>query len=191
MILHAIAQDTVFGMILKIFLNRTSDFARQVHKSSTELVQKSVIGLKKITEASVTTDDDESQDDGEDDVFHQCSSTILLDIEKEEVRPKASDREEKLDFCDGERDCDDAISDTDSRPFLNVTTSFPPQEDIDEISDADATRPPMVEVNSPERFRKFLHQKHEDVEKLGIGLTDLDDTLADRRGRMPACRANI
>jgi len=176
MILHAVAQDTIFGVMLKILLTRAWDFGCHLQKSSTEVIQQSVIGIKKITTVTAVTSDEDESCDADDEVFLQCSSMNLPGIDKEEIHPKASDLDEKLDFSNG----DLSMSEADSRPFL--TTSAPVmEEDIDELSDVDDASPPQsVEVNSPERFKKFLHQKHEDVEKLGIGLTDLEDDLVDR-----------
>jgi len=185
MIFHALAQNSIFGIMFKICITRSWDFAKHLQKSSSHVIQQSVIGMKKITTRAVTTDEDDSpavEDDDEEEVFLQCSSTYVSGVENEQIHPKAKDREEKLDFCSS----DDVSSiPEDPRPFVNAVSGVTVQDDVptsEEIS-SDFSRPQSAELNSPEKFKKFLHQKHESVGKLGLANIDEDDKLAKRRRR--------
>jgi len=169
LLMHALAQETIVGVMLKIFVARVW---RSVRDFVSGAILASILGVKSQAkeETRVETAVTSGAESSDEEIF-ACSSMNLPAIQQEEIPTKRKANkdldlymEEKMDF-DDEIEMIGAVN---SLRFLTTTT--PPDSEEASSSDEDG-----ITIPSPEKFKKFLHQRHEDMEKLGIGLTDIED----------------
>lgn len=171
MIMHALAQDTYFGVIIKIIFRHTSNFIRQLFHPQlfSQLIRESKMKLSIIASKAAGG---QSYDD--DDTFTQCSSINLPRIETEEVLPKEQDLEERLESADAE-----------DIGMMDIVDPSPTVSCIDTVLTS-------TEVHGVEKLEKYLHQNYDRASKEDINLTDMDeDTFVEQLGKLRASRSTI
>jgi len=176
-IMHILAQESFFGIMLKILFKRVSDFIRQLLTYSRYRYSQLIEHYLKGTKTGTTTmTDEESYDD--DDTLAECTSLKLPVIETEEIHPKDMDLEEKLNYG--------SVQDIGMTDLADIS----PNWDDHESSCKDAPFTPH-DVDGPEKLDRFLHHTHENPEKLGISLADIDDdTFVERLANLRESRSN-
>lgn len=161
---------------------------RSLHKHFSEIV------IQRVDEKG----DSESVSDDEEEWFLECSSDLDI-VDREESIPKADQAEEKLkdklQESDGiqkdiplgsfmTKDDDSGILDM-SEKFTNGGSSS--NNDLSKAlmkfdASIDTTGAPNVLTSTfiagettPERFKRFLHERNEEIERLGISMDESDE----------------
>lgn len=139
----------------------------------------------------VQVSDHSESENSDDEIFVECSSTMLPSVAREESVPKANQDEEKYmktiksdiseedvtDIPCSERNHDPvcvSIALDNEVPFVQdldesfgFTTSTPRDSVIAPIGVMDS----LNEI-SPEKFRRYLHEKNQEIERLGISFDE-------------------
>ena len=153
---HIIVTHSILGVLLKIGTNHLKSFMSSFKEYVTT------------TRHSTQKTDDESSDD----MFLECSSIILKDrkgIDSEEILAKENQPDEKYlktstgDTDNGYESFVQPIHYHQHDSVLNSTPriSTPRLEHLNETTDV-----------VPEKFKQFLHQKSDNVERLGISFSE-------------------
>jgi len=178
-IMHALAQGSIFGILLKIISRHVLNFVGYLLKPAQylQLIQQYFKGRNDDVPTATTTDE-ESHDD--DDISARCASMEVPGMETEEVLPKANDLEEKLDFGGVE---DISMTDLADQCFV--------LNDREASCNSFDTALTSADLNGHEKLEQSFHQVPEHAETVGISLTDIDDDVfAERLEKLRAARSN-
>lgn len=180
-----IIRYSLIGILLKITANHTKESLLALpaipSKISTEIKKKLFVQVS----------DHSESENSDDEIFVECSSTMLPSVAREESVPKANQDEEKYmktiksdiseedvtDIPCSERNHDPvcvSIALDNEVPFVQdldesfgFTTSTPRDSVIAPIGVMDS----LNEI-SPEKFRRYLHEKNQEIERLGISFDE-------------------
>jgi len=161
-VVHIIVQNSILGVLLKIITSHITFFIfHPLHLFS--------VSADYITGRHATADDS-----CDDDMFIECSLINLKGIHSEEVLPKGNQQEEKRIY-------DPCISgsEDDKGSFLQSIHDSSCKHNNTRLCSStlheyDSECTAVTDVSIPEKFKQFLHQKQENMDRLGISFTEDD-----------------
>lgn len=187
LIMNYLVQNTIIGIIIKIVVNHVKQRILQLFRQILmipEVVWKTASRLimphQQTYAAGDGLADDNDDIDDDDDVFVECSSISLQRIRSEEevnefkLEEKESS-DESMGVSENESSTRQQRADYSEASFY---TSTPVRHDSE-----------SRDFNSTEKLKQFLHQKYEDVDKLGISFSAEDmESFQERLGKRRSSR---